>query len=796
MTTLVDAPTRVDGVQLIGEMVGSGYRTPPALVRRADGQVLQLTPLLYLVLHAADGRRSCAEIAEVVGRAMGRSVAEDDVRTWVDNQLRPLGLLKHADGSEPELKRSNPLLGLKPRFAVTNPRTTHRLTDPFRVLFRPVLTAAVLVGFVVVVAWVFLDRGLGASAYDAFERPQLLLLVFVVSVLSGGFHEFGHAAAARYSGAEPGVMGAGLYLVWPAFYTDVTDSYRLGRAGRIRTDLWRPVLQRDRRGPHLRVVVGDWLGGLAAAGRHPGPADDAAAAAAPALRRLPRAGRPGGVPDLYHRIRPTLLGLLPHRWKSPENKVLTPWARATITFWVLVTIPMMALMLLALVAAVPRLLGTAGSAVRKDATAVAQAWSDGAFLDVAAHTLQVLGVVLPVLACALILGRIGTRTFRGLATWSRGSAGKRVVAAVISATLVTALSWAWWPHPGNYQPIQPGETGILTSHASAADGAGRAGRALARRPGSPPFPVPRGVGTAAQDRLSDGQPLVATFQKGDALPTKDAPALALVLVPTGDNGSGGPAAEEDTWVFPFDKPLPPAEGDNQALAVAKDDGSVTYDLAFALVWAEGDEVLNVNEAHAYASCSDCVAVAVAFQVVLIMDDAQVVVPQNLAVSANYDCYRCITAAIASQLVLSVTEEPGEEDLRALGEVWSRLIEFAQEIHTHSLTEIIAELDAAKAEIVAILGSAPTTAQANTSSGSSSATGDEGTDTTPAEDGSSTGAPASSEPAPEQEETPADPPAEGESTPTEPSSTPTEATEPTPAPTPEEDTPAPTADSSP
>jgi putative peptide zinc metalloprotease protein len=45
------------------------------------------------------------------------------------------------------------------------------------------------------------------------------------------------------------------------------------------------------------------------------------------------------------------------------------------------------------------------------------------------------------------------------------------------------------------------------------------------------------------------------------------------------------------------------------------------------VWAEGDQVLNVNEAHADASCSDCVAVAVAFQVVLIVDDARVVVPQ-------------------------------------------------------------------------------------------------------------------------------------------------------------------------
>ena len=32
-------------------------------------------------------------------------------------------------------------------------------------------------------------------------------------------------------------MGVGIYLVWPAFYTDVTDSYRLPRAARLRTDL-------------------------------------------------------------------------------------------------------------------------------------------------------------------------------------------------------------------------------------------------------------------------------------------------------------------------------------------------------------------------------------------------------------------------------------------------------------------------------------------------------------------------------------------------------------------------------
>ena len=124
------------------------------------------------------------------------------------------------------------------------------------------------------------------------------------------------------------------------------------------------------------------------------------------------------------------------------------------------------------------------------------------------------------------------------------------------------------------------------------------------------------------------------------------------------------------------------------------------------MWATGDEVLNVNEAHAYASCSNCVTVAVAFQVVLIMDDAQVVVPQNLSVAANYHCYRCITAAIASQLVLSVDEAAGEGQLLALGEVWDRLTEFGRTITAYSLSEITTRLEGFKTEIVAILGDAP------------------------------------------------------------------------------------------
>src|SRR5918997_2520591 len=463
MTTLVDVPDRVDGIQLIGEMVGSGYRTPPSLVRREDGQVLQLTPLLYLVLNAVDGRRSCAEIAAVVGQASSRSLTESDVRTLVDRHLRRLGLVVGADGSAPELKPPDPLLGLRPRVAVTSPSAPRRLTDPFRFLFRPVVVVPVVVAFLAVVIWVFFERGLGASAYEAFERPHLLVLVFVVSVISGGLHEFGHASAARYSGAEPGAMGAGLFIVWPAFYTDVTDSYRLDRAGRIRTDLgglyfnavvvvltyiwwwatgWEALLLLV--ATQILQMVTQLLPLLRFDGYH-------------VLADL------AGVPDLYHRIKPTLLGLLPSRWNAPEQRLLTPRARVLITLWVLVSVPLMAFMLFAMVRAVPRLVGTAGAALNQDAAAVADAARDGQVLDAAGYGLEALGVALPVVACALVLGRTGFRLFRGLARWGRGSAPKRVAATALTAALLGGLAWAWWPDPGAYRPIQPNERGTITA---------------------------------------------------------------------------------------------------------------------------------------------------------------------------------------------------------------------------------------------------------------------------------------------------------------------------------------------
>src|SRR3712207_4463851 len=136
-------------------------------------------------------------------------------------------------------------------------------------------------------------------------------------------------------------MGVGLYIVWPALYSTVTDAYRLDRVGRLRTDLggvyFNAVFIAGVTG--LYLVTGEpWLL-VALLGLH----------TETAWQFLPSIRLDGyyiladviGVPDLFSYLGPVLKSLRPGRPAHPNVRRLKPWPRRVIIGWVGTVVPLL-----------------------------------------------------------------------------------------------------------------------------------------------------------------------------------------------------------------------------------------------------------------------------------------------------------------------------------------------------------------------------------------------------------------------------------------------------------------------
>ncbi len=453
-------PALAAGVQLIGQYEGSGFRDPPLLVRRADGQVIQLPELLYKLAAKADGRRSYEQIAAELTEEIRRGVDADSVRFLVEEKLRPLGVMAAADGSSPVTARSDPLLGFRLRAAVVPESVSNALGAAFRPLFLPVVVLAMLAAVVAVDVWLFGTHGVAQSVRETMYSPALFLPLFAAIVLSAAFHEIGHAAACRYGGGRPGKMGFGIYLAWPAFYTDVTDAYRLGRRARLRTDLGGIYFN--------AIVVVATVGAYAVTGFEPLLLLAVVQHFEMAHQLLPVVRLDGyyivadatGVPDLFNRIRPILTSLLPGREPDERVRALKPWVRVAVTAWVLVVVPLLGFQLLLVLLHLPRILATGWDSAGRGWGAASDAFGAGDPLGGMANAVQLLILGVPTVGILLVLARTAHRS--GRAVWRRteGRPLARASALAVSGAL-GALLVSSWISPGNYTPIRPGERGTL-----------------------------------------------------------------------------------------------------------------------------------------------------------------------------------------------------------------------------------------------------------------------------------------------------------------------------------------------
>ncbi len=141
-------PRLAEGVELLGEYQNSGYSQPPSLIRRLDGQVIQMSPLLYRVICWIDGSRGPDAIAERVSEDLGRSLNADQVRYLITAKLLPLGIVVVAEGTPAAAPKADPLLALRARGTLLPERAANVAGTLLRPLFRwPVVVALVGLGY-------------------------------------------------------------------------------------------------------------------------------------------------------------------------------------------------------------------------------------------------------------------------------------------------------------------------------------------------------------------------------------------------------------------------------------------------------------------------------------------------------------------------------------------------------------------------------------------------------------------------------------------------------------------------
>ena len=543
-------PELATGVSLIGEYQASGYEDPPCLVRRADGQTIQITPLLYALVEVIDGRRNTTELAGALSERIGRAVSDDNVRFLLDDKLRPAGIVKDAQGRDPQVQKANPLLALRFKLKLADEHRTNRLTAPFAFLFRPWVVVPVVAAFLAVVAWTVFVRGLGGGARQLLYSPALMLGAFVLTILSASFHEFGHAAACRYSGGRPGAMGCGVYLVWPAFYTDVTDAYRLDRAGRLRTDLG---------GLYFNALFA-----LATFAAWAVTGVEAMLTMIPLQvlqmlhQLLPFVRMDGyhilsdlvGVPDLFARIKPTLAGFIPGRKADERAQALKPWVRVVVALWVLTVIPLLIFSLLMVVISAPRVLATTWDSVGLQWQAVSEALEEGKWTVVVVGLLGVFALALPVAGSAYSLTRFGRRG----GAWAWSSAGNvrfgQPALALAAVTMAASAAFTLWPN-GEYRPIQPGERGTVVDIAQ-----GVTKLATGRPALTPERERDLGGAPARAWQVDDESPVVS--DKDDSTPATTTPTTAKPAVTmTLARSPGTSAPATTTTVVPTTTTSPP-----------------------------------------------------------------------------------------------------------------------------------------------------------------------------------------------------------------------------------------------
>ena len=439
-----ERPALAPGVELAGIFADGAFKEPQWLIVR-NGHFLQVPELIYRVAEYADGQRTLGEIAAMITASTRWNLTAQHVHWILLSKLMPVAIVL-PDGPTAQLnsrRTSPPPLQLRLKRKVLGPRAIEPITTVLRFLFLPPLVIPIMVAVILAHAWLYVQHGMMASIRDAIYTagalPGVLLLVLVSAIV----HEFGHASALHYGGGRARSIGVGLYLIYPAFYTDTTDSYRLGRWARVRTDLG---------GFYFQFIFALAVFGLYLLTAQEWLLVTVVIIDLLLVRQLiPLVRFDGywaltdliGIPDVLAQVKLALRERFRKTRMRTRQADLKPWAGVAFAVYAVFTVPLLAAVVMLLMLRAPAVFSALLSAFLVALDRLGQTVSRGLIGPAAAATGQVLLTAMQAAGLGYVLFLALRAPVKGLWRWSAPKASRRIGSAALISLALGGLLYYW-----------------------------------------------------------------------------------------------------------------------------------------------------------------------------------------------------------------------------------------------------------------------------------------------------------------------------------------------------------------
>jgi putative peptide zinc metalloprotease protein len=181
-------------------------------------EVSEAVAQLILVLQESE---TLAEAMQKYRGANSKQYSEPDLEKIVERCIAPIL-------NAPQTPQKHPFLF---KLELLSQSSIEKFSNVLKIIFHKYVIAGFLLCILALETYFIINSTL--LVHFGEINVYVILGTLLLLLLSSFIHELGHASACRYFQVKHGGVGFGLYLTFPVFYTDVSDSWKLKRKERL-----------------------------------------------------------------------------------------------------------------------------------------------------------------------------------------------------------------------------------------------------------------------------------------------------------------------------------------------------------------------------------------------------------------------------------------------------------------------------------------------------------------------------------------------------------------------------------